>query len=310
MHDKLNISLLISEPMKTINYRLKTRTLYLETLFAFFLIVLFMISCSKDADKKLSSSNTLNYLYVENYPEINIEFDQANKTVEFLIPYKSSLSIQKVKLHLDFSENATSNIDPDKEYDLTSPLIINIIAEDKTIATYTLNSKKCEGGKSALLVCDIQKGWLPVFRDASFFLNSNIVIDKAFDAKVPIYYIMAASLKGSPSWDLPEILHYYENGKIIDKNDNNSFANTTLHKELILNGISKVYVIGLASMGCILSTCKGGALLKYDLTLVSDAHDEPTSYWEFTEQDIDKCNQIVNDSGIGKLVLANDLEFK
>jgi nicotinamidase-related amidase len=296
--------------MKTTNRKLKMRSFHVRTMLAWFLLVMFMISCSKDGDKKLSSSNTLNYLSVENYPEIYIEFDRVNMTVELLIPYKSLLSIQKVKLHLDYSEYATSNIDPEKEYDLTTPLIIKIIAEDNSIALYTLNSKKCEGGKSALLVCDIQKGSLPVFREDSFFLNSNIAIDKAFDAKVPIYYIMDASLKGSILWNLPEILHYNENGKIIDKNDNNSFTNTILHRELLLNGISKVYIIGLSSMGCILSTCKGSAPLKYDLTLISDAHDEPTSYWEFTEADIDKCNQIINDSGIGKLVKAKDLEFR
>lgn len=63
-------------------------------------------------------------------------------------------------------------------------------------------------------------------------------------------------------------------------------------------------------MGCIFSTCKGSVLLKYDLTLVSDAHDEPSGYWQFTEEDIDKCNQLISESGIGKLVKASDLEFK
>lgn len=273
-------------------------------------IVLLMISCSKEEDKKLSSSNTLINLSVINYPEANIEIDLVNMTVELLIPNNSSLSIQKAKLHLDISEYASSNIDPDKEYDLTNPLTIKIVSEDNSIATYTMNSIKCDGGKSALLVSDIQKGSFPVFREASFFLNSNIVIDKAFIAKVPIYYIMDASLKGSAQWDLPAILHYYENGKLIDKNENDAFTNTILHKELLKNGISKVYLIGLSSMGCIYSTCRGSALLKYDLTLISDAHDEPTGYWKFTEADIDKCNQMISESGIGRLVKANDLEFK
>lgn len=295
--------------MKTSNYLLKLRSVPVNTLWAQFFILLIMISCSKDAEKKLSSSKELIYLSVENYPENNIEIDPVNSTVELLIPYRSELSIQKIRLNLGLSEYATSNIDPNKEYDLTTPLTIKIVAEDNSIATYILNSKKCEGGKSALLVCDIQNGNLPLFREASFFLNSNIAIDKAFNAKIPIYYIMDASLKGSSKWNLPGILHFYDNGKIIDKNNNNSFTNTILHKELLLKGISKVYIIGLSSMGCIFSTCKGSAQLKYDLTLISDAHDEPTSYWEFTEEDIEKCNKIITDSGIGKLIMAKDLDF-
>jgi len=296
--------------MKTTKVIFRKRLLYLGTSLVRILLVLLMISCKKEAGEILSAENTLNYLSVENHPEIDIEIDRENNTVELLIPYNSSLSIQKVKLHVDVSENATSNIDPEKEYDLTNPLKIVVVAEDNSVANYTLHSKKCEGGKSALLVCDIQNGSLPVFRETSFFLNSNIVIDKAFDSKTPIYYIMAASFQGSPAWNLPEALHYYENGKIIDKYDNNAFTNTILHKELLINGISKVYIIGLSSMGCILSTCKGSSNLKYDLILISDAHDEPTSYWEFTEDDIEKCNQIILNSGIGKLIKANDLQFK
>jgi nicotinamidase-related amidase len=295
--------------MKTILHLSKLILLQNGSFLALSITLLFIFSCSKDNDKKVSSHCTLNYLSVENHPEINIEYDRKNMALELLIPFNSSLSLQKVKLQIDISENATSNIDPEKEYDLSTPLKIDVVAEDNSTTTYILNSKKCEGGKSALLVMDIQKGFLPVFREASLFLNANIAIDKAFNANIPIYYLMDASLKGSAMWNLPEILHYYENGKIIDKNDNNAFTNTSLHRELLINGISKVYIIGLSSMGCILSTCKGSVVLKYDLTLVSDAHDEPTSFWEFSEEDIDKCNQIILNSGIGKLVKANDLEF-
>ena len=289
---------------------LNMRSLHIILLLTGFLIMFFTTSCSRNEDKDLSSSNKLIYLSVENYPEISIKLDSVYRTVELLIPYNSSLLIQKVRLHLEISKYATCNIDPAKEYDLTNPLTISIVAEDNSAAIYTLNAKKCEGGKSALLVSDIQKGALPVFREESFFANSNIVIDKAINANVPVYYIMDASLKGNPGWNLPDILHYSENGKFIDKNDNDAFTNTILHRELLLNGVSQVYLIGLSSMGCIFSTCKGSALLKYDLTLVSDAHDESTGYWEFTEADIEKCNQIIRDSGIGKLVKAKDLEFK
>lgn len=209
---------------------------------------------------------------------------------------------------MQISQYATSNIDPEKAYDLTETLIIDVISEDSSVASYTLNAKKCEGGKSAVIVSDTQNDIIPLFRQESFFLNANIVLDKAYAANVPIYYIMLSSLKGTSDWDLPSQLHYYDNGKIVDKNDVvDAFQGTILHKEFLLNGISKVYVIGVSSMGCVKGTCYGAYDRKYDLTLISDAHDEPIGYRD--ETSIDACNQIFQENNLGQLILANDLEF-
>ena len=272
------------------------------------LIVLLLFSCSEKENKVLSSSNSIHYVLVNGYPEVYVETNDEDKTVELLIPYNSSLNEGKVKLNLQISNYATSNIDPEKEYDLMEPLIIEIIAEDGSIAKYTLNTLKCEGGKSAVIVSDTQNDIIPLYRQGDFFMNANIVLDKAFNANVPIYYIMLKSLKGTDDWNLPSQLFYYDNGKIVDKDDVfDAFQGTILHKEFLMKGISQVYVIGVSSMGCVLGTCRGAFRRKYELTLISNAHAEPIGYRD--ESAIDECNQKFQEENLGLLIKADELEF-
>lgn len=271
------------------------------------LFLLFLFGCT-DIDGDLSSLNALKLVTVENHPEIYSEIDEQDKTVELLIPFHSVLPIDKVKLRLRISPDASTNIDSSVEYDLSEPLIIDVVAEDKTTSSYLLRAKKCEGGNSAVIVSDTQNDVLPLYRQESFFTNANIVLDKAFEAEVPIYYVMLTSLKGTPDWDLPGLLHYYDNGEMVDKGDYmDSFEETILHKEFLKKGINKVYVIGVSSLGCVLGTCKGAAIRKYELTLISNAHSEPIGFR--VESSIDECNDRVLRESLGQLVEAVDLEF-
>jgi nicotinamidase-related amidase len=278
--------------------------LYLSSI----LLILILCSCSGKDNKELSSSNTINKLSVVDHSEVYIEVNSDDKTIEMLIPGNSQLQIEKVKLKLLIHANATTNINSSIEYDLSNPFEIQVTAEDNTISVYTLNATVCEGGKSAVLVSDTQNDIIPLFRQSDFFNNANNVLDKAFDADIPIYYIMLKSLKGTHKWDLPEQLHYYDNGLIIDKHDvMDAFDRTILHKELLSKGISKVYVIGVSSMGCVMGTCRGAVKLKYELTLISDAHSEPKGYRE--ESAIDQCNEEFENSNLGSLIKADELEF-
>jgi nicotinamidase-related amidase len=271
--------------------------------------ILFVItSCNEDKVKTLSSANALRSIYIENFSEVYTNINSTEKTVEILIPFNSSLTIDKIKLKILISEKATVNVDPEVEYDLSEPFIIEIIAEDNSSAEYTINAKKCEGGKAAVIVSDTQNDIIPLYRQDEFFLNTNKVLDKANSAEVPIYYVMLKSLKGSSDWDLPEQLHYYDNGAIVDKDDIfDAFDGTILHKELLLKGISKVYVVGVSSMGCVRGTCTGAISRKYDLVLVSDAHAEPIGYRE--ESAIDQCNELFQSVEGCELILANDVIF-
>ena len=269
-------------------------------------LISILISCSKNDKEELSSLNSINNLIVNNHMEVYTEINVEKKTVDMLIPFNSTLSLEKVKLILQISKNAISNIDAEKEYDLTNPMAIEITAEDKSVATYTLNAKKCEGGKSAIIVSDTQNDIIPLYRQSEFFENANIVLDKAYKANVPIYYIMLKSLKGTSKWDLPSELHYYGNGKIVDKDDvYDAFDGTILHKEFLNNGISKVYVIGVSSMGCVIGTCRGANKRKYEVTLISNAHSEPIGYRE--ESAIDDCNQIFLDENLGQLIQSSEI---
>lgn len=287
---------------------IEKRNRNLTTLFITYMVALALLSCSKDETKDLSSSNSLDKVVVEDFHEVYNEINNNNNTVELLIPYNSLLDVTQVKLSIQISENATSNINQGKSYNLTEPFLIEIVAEDGSIAKYTLYAQKCEGGKAAVIVSDTQKDILPLYREEVFFEKANMVLDMAFNADVPIYYLMLTSLKGTDDWNLPDQLHYYENGKLVDKDGTfDGFDGTILHREFLINGISKVYVIGVSSMGCVLGTCRGASRLKYKLTLISDAHDEPIGYRD--ESAIDECNQRFSNENLGQLIEAEDLVF-
>ena len=186
------------------------------------------------------------------------------------------------------------------------PLMITGITSLSNI--YVISSSGASRVSSAVIVSDTQNDIIPLYRQESLFTCANLVLDKAFNADIPIYYVMLSSLSGTPNWDLPSQLHYYDNGKIVDKDDVfDAFEGTILHKELLTKGISKVYVIGVSSMGCVLGTCRGSVKLKYELTLVEDAHDEPIGYRD--ESAIDQCNQIFLHENLGQLVVAENIVF-
>ena len=119
---------------------------------------------------------------------------------------------------------------------------------------------------------------------------------------------MLSSLQGTNDWELPAQLNYYDNGAIVDKDDVfDAFDGTILHRELLLKGISKVYLIGVSSMGCVRGSCVGAMDRKYDLVLVSNAHSEPIGYREETA--IDECNDLFLSDADCELMLAAEVVF-
>ncbi|MBI9104978.1 MAG: cysteine hydrolase [Spirochaetales bacterium] len=209
---------------------------------------------------------------------------------------------------MGFSQNATSDFEKEKEYDISTPIVINVSAEDKSSVEYTIMARKSRGGNSAVIVSDTQKDIIPLFHQEAFFQNINTVLDKAYKADVPIYYIMLSSLKGFDAWNLPDQLHYYDNGVIVDKGDTvDAFETTNLHKEFLLKDIDTVYVTGVSSLGCVLGTTKGAHSRGYRVILVEDAHDEPEGYR--TAESVEKCNIRVANGEFAQLQAAQDVVF-
>jgi Isochorismatase family len=282
----------------------------------FLVLLLFLVTCKTDIrnimtrsnGEPLSTEKEITYIYIPRYHEIYIEIDNQNKEVLLLVPSKSEINLSEVQLNFSFSDNATSNFKKEKKYNLTKNMKIKVVAEDRSKAVYTIIAQRVQGGKSAVIVSDTQNDIIPLFHQEEFFKNANIVIDKANKANVPIYYIMLKSLKGFDAWEIPEELHFYDDGIIVDKGDTvDSFEGTGLHKELLLKGIDTVYVIGISSLGCVLGTCKSASSKKYNVFLVRDAHDEPIGYR--TAESVEQCNLKVERNNYGELIYAKDLEF-
>ena len=71
--------------------------------------------------------------------------------------------------------------------------------------------------------------------------------------------------------------------------------------------VGKVINVGVSSMGCVIGTCRGAADLKYDVTLIKDAHGEPTNYRP--ESSVELCNTTFTDEQLGRLISAAELTF-
>ena len=256
-----------------------------------------------------SQAHILQDVSVPGYPEVYTEIDHETKKVLLIIPFKSQLELDSVPLSVGIGPDAKSNIVVGEKYDLTKPFALKITDKDKSTVSYAIEASKCDGSKSALIISDTQNDIIPLYRQTRFFENSNLVMKKAYKAKVPIYYIMLSELKGSSKWDLPPQLLNYKTGIIVDKpNTVDAFEVESFYVGLLKKGIGRVYVIGVSSMGCVKGTSEGAIKRKFDLVLVSNAHSEPIGYRD--EAAIDECNELFKNRADVKLVSAKEVVFK
>jgi nicotinamidase-related amidase len=132
----------------------------------------------------------------------------------------------------------------------------------------------------ALLVIDVQEGLFgkssPIYRADQLLENINILVDRAHQAGVPVFYVQHADqrvlVEGSDGWQLHARLRPAKTDVIVHKHHSNAFQDTALEAELKSRGVGRVIVAGLVSHGCVKSTCLGAKELGYRVTLAGDAH--------------------------------------
>ncbi|MFO1340361.1 MAG: isochorismatase family protein [Burkholderiaceae bacterium] len=133
-----------------------------------------------------------------------------------------------------------------------------------------------EGGKSVLLVVDVQVGVMAGAWDAARVIgNVARAVAGARAAGVPVVWVQHGSddLKpGSPEWQwVPELVPA-AGETLIHKTFNSAFELTPLDGELARLGVSHIVLAGAATNWCIRATAYGALDRGYDLTLVQDAH--------------------------------------
>ena len=104
------------------------------------------------------------------------------------------------------------------------------------------------------------------------------LIHRARDRGILVVYLQNNGEKGepdepgTPGWELHPALHPEEGDLVVQKFEPSAFANTDLHKELQGRGIKRLFVIGIQTEVCIRANSRSAYDLKYEVTLVRDAH--------------------------------------
>ena len=132
--------------------------------------------------------------------------------------------------------------------------------------------------KTALGVIDVQNSLLDEGPWQPELLLDRIegLIQKARTAGVPIVFVTDRRIE--PDGAIHPSLSVAPSDMRVQKSVSNSFEDTSLDNLLRAQGVERFVVAGLQTDYCINATCRGGAVLGYEVVLASDAHstnDEP-----------------------------------
>jgi nicotinamidase-related amidase len=137
-----------------------------------------------------------------------------------------------------------------------------------------------EGSKAALVVVDVQVGVMNNAWEARKVIqNVALAVERAREQGVPVIWVQHADEDlehGSAAWEwVPELVRA-PSERLIHKNFNSSFEQTSLDADLAALGVSHIVLAGAATNWCIRATAYGALERGYDLTLVKDAHSTKT----------------------------------
>jgi len=168
---------------------------------------------------------------------------------------------------------------------------------------------------TALIVVDVQFGLFtretPIYMADELIKNINTLINRAYSAKVPVFFIQHCSERlkqGSNEWQLHSKLQFSDDDTFITKTKPNSFFGTSLKKELDVRQIKKVVIVGVWTHNCVQATCKGAKRLGYEVILVKDGHSRDGE--EIVAMNsIESWNEELS-KGIVELMLTHEIDFK
>jgi nicotinamidase-related amidase len=136
-----------------------------------------------------------------------------------------------------------------------------------------------KGIRPALLVIDIQNEFLPMAtereKEIAFWMINGYI--DAFRAKgfpvIRIYHTdpFSGPQPGTPAFEYPDSIHILSSDAKVVKNFGNAFKKTDLDKILQEKGCNTLFLCGLSSVGCVISTYFGARDNDYKAFLIKDA---------------------------------------
>jgi nicotinamidase-related amidase len=137
---------------------------------------------------------------------------------------------------------------------------------------------------SALLVIDVQNGnTADGWQRGEVIDRIGALIDRAKAVGAPVIWVQhegAPLTPGSDGWQIVEKVRPGQGETVIAKHYFDSFADTTLRKELDGLGIGHLVICGAATDACIRATTARAMIEGYDTTLVGDAHTTDEGPWD------------------------------
>ncbi len=138
----------------------------------------------------------------------------------------------------------------------------------------------------ALIIVDMQimpfvwkdYGGKSIYDEQVLLKNTQILIERAHKAEVPVYYILHTEAegtprgKGQPLWQVSPPIVPQDNDRIITKYYADSFLKTDLHNHLQKDNIDTVVICGLQTEFCIDTTVRSAYSHGYNVILAKDAH--------------------------------------
>jgi nicotinamidase-related amidase len=138
---------------------------------------------------------------------------------------------------------------------------------------------------SALLVIDVQNAnTADAWQREEVIERIRQLIDRAKTVGVPVLWVQheegRSFTPGSDGWQIVEEIRPAEGETVIAKHYLDSFADTTLRKELDALGVGHLVICGAATDACVRATSARALVEGYDTTLVADAHTTDVGPWE------------------------------
>jgi nicotinamidase-related amidase len=139
---------------------------------------------------------------------------------------------------------------------------------------------------SALIVIDVQNAnTSAAWQREEVIDRIRRLIDRAKAVGAPVLWIQhedgPSFAPGSDGWQIVDKVRPAQDETVISKHYLDSFADTTLRKELDALGVGHLVICGAATDACIRATSARALVEGYDTTLVGDAHTTDEGPWDF-----------------------------
>jgi nicotinamidase-related amidase len=160
---------------------------------------------------------------------------------------------------------------------------------------------------TALVIIDTQRAFFeaptPLYEPERLIETISGLIARARQAGIPVIYVQHNAtghlgwMNKTPLKDIHPQIAPLESDLVIQKWEPDIFARPALQRELEDRGIRSLILAGCQTEHCINNSCRSGAALGYDITLVRDAHStfdtETQTAQEIIEQVSDELSTIV-----------------